>query len=120
MHEAIKLINNKYAQERPHFQAGDTLEVHVLIREGDKQRVQVFTGTVIQRKGAGATETVTVRKVSNGVGVERIFPVHSPSVEKFVVKKHGRVRRARIFYFRERFGKSARLKERTLKAHEQK
>jgi len=96
----------------PDFRAGDTLRVAVMIKEGDKQRVQQFTGVVLQRRGVGATETFTIRKMSGNIGVERIFPVKSPFIEDIKVLKRGRVRRARIFYFRERTGKSARIKER--------
>ena len=97
----------------PRFRAGDTVRVHVRIREGDKERIQVFEGVVIQRRGGGAGETFTVRKVSSGVGVERIFPVQSPSVTKLEIKRRGHVRRARLFYLRELSGKKARLREAT-------
>jgi large subunit ribosomal protein L19 len=97
--------------ELPAFNAGDTVSVHYRIREGNKERIQPFQGVVLQRKGSGATETFTVRKVSDGIGVERIFPVNSPNIEKIVVNKHGQVRRARIFYLRELKGKKSRIKE---------
>ena len=97
-------------RDLPPFRAGDTVRVHVRIREGDKERVQVFEGVVIQRRGGGAGETFTVRKVSSGVGVERIFPVQSPSVTKLEIKRRGHVRRARLFYLRELSGKKARLR----------
>ena len=93
------------------FKAGDTITVYYKIKEGEKERVQFFKGDVIQRKGSGLTETFTIRKISNGVGVERIFPVQSPGIEKIEVNKSGKVRRARIFYLRERTGKSARIKQ---------
>ncbi|MDX2061566.1 MAG: 50S ribosomal protein L19 [Bacteroidia bacterium] len=113
MEELIRLVQSAYRRDDlPQFRAGDTVNVHVRIKEGDKERIQQFQGLVLQRRGAGATEMVTVRKVSNGVGVERIFPMHSPSIEKFEVVKRGRVRRARLFYMRQRFGKAARIKER--------
>ena len=96
----------------PAFRAGDTLNVHVRIKEGNKERIQQYQGVVIQRRGTGTTETVTVRKISNGVGVERVFPIHSPTIEKMELVKEGRVRRARIFYLRGLSGKSARIKER--------
>lgn len=99
-------------KEAPDFKAGDTVTVHYKIREGNKERLQLFQGVVLQRRGTGASETFTVRKISGGIGVERIIPVHSPFVEKIEVNKRGRVRRARIFYLRERRGKSARIKER--------
>ncbi len=96
----------------PDFQPGDTINVHVKIREGTKERIQQFQGTVIQRRNSGsAGETFTVRKVSNGVGVERIFPIASPSIEKIERIRQGMVRRARLFYLRGRMGKAARIKE---------
>jgi len=95
----------------PEFKAGDTVSVHVKVREGDKERIQVFTGVCIQKRGAGINATFTVRKISNGIGVERIFPLHSPRIEKIEVKKIGRVRRAKLFYLRDRQGKAARIKE---------
>lgn len=97
--------------ELPNFSAGDTVAVSYKIKEGNKERVQQFQGVVIQRKGSGATETFTVRKMSGNIGVERIFPVHSPFIESLKIMKSGSVRRARIFYFRERTGKSARIRE---------
>lgn len=116
MEELIKLVQSQYRRDDiPAFRAGDTVNVHVRIKEGDKERIQQYQGVVIQRRGTGATEMVTVRKISNGVGVERIFPVHSPSLEKIELIKEGRVRRARIYYMRERFGKSARIRERVTK-----
>ena len=97
-------------RDLPPFRAGDTVRVHVRIREGDKERIQVFEGVVIQRRGGGAGETFTVRKVSSGVGVERIFPVQSPSVTKLEIMRRGHVRRARLYYLRELRGKKARLR----------
>ena len=95
----------------PDFAPGDTLRVNVRVREGDKERLQAFEGICIGRKGGGISETFTVRKVSSGVGVERIFPVHSPSIESIAVIRRGRVRRAKLYYLRNRRGKSARIKE---------
>ena len=95
----------------PNFSAGDTLTVTYKIKEGDKERLQSFQGTVIQKKGSGVTETFTIRKMSGGTGVERIFPVYSPMLETIVVNKEGSVRRAKLFYLRERTGKAARIKE---------
>ena len=95
----------------PNFAAGDTLTVYYKIREGNKERIQFFKGVVIQRKGAGSTETFTIRKMSSGIGVERIFPVNSPLIDKIEINKKGKVRRARIFYLRNLTGKSARIKE---------
>ena len=97
--------------EHPNFGAGDTITVYYKIKEGEKERIQFFKGDVIQRKGTGTTETFTIRKMSNGIGVERIFPIHSPGIEKIEVNKEGKVRRARIFYMRQRTGKSARIKQ---------
>jgi large subunit ribosomal protein L19 len=97
-------------RDLPPFRSGDTVRVHVRIREGDKERIQVFEGVVIQRRGGGAGETFTVRKVSSGVGVERIFPVQSPSVTKLEIMRRGHVRRSRLFYLRELSGKKARLR----------
>lgn len=115
MNELIKLVEAENAARRasvPAFGPGDTLNVHVKIREGNKERIQVFTGTVIQRRNAGgAGETFTVRKVSNGVGVERIFPVLSPNIDKIEVVRRGVVRRARLFFLRGKQGKAARIKE---------
>jgi large subunit ribosomal protein L19 len=107
VHQQTAVVNSKL----PAFKAGDTITVHYKIKEGDKERVQQFQGVVMQRKGTGATESFTVRKISNGVGVERIFPVVSPYIDKIDVNKVGIVRRARIFYMRELTGKSARIAE---------
>jgi large subunit ribosomal protein L19 len=96
----------------PDFRAGDTVRVHVRIVEGDKERVQVFEGVVLQRRRAGASSSFVVRKVSYGVGVERIFPLHSPAIAKIELKARGRVRRARLTYLRELSGKAARIRER--------
>jgi large subunit ribosomal protein L19 len=114
--ELIALVQEPFMKkDLPDFKAGDTVNVHVKIREGAKERIQQYQGVVIQRRGTGGTETVTVRKISNGVGVERVFPIHSPSIEKIELIKRGRVRRARIFYLRERFGKSMRIREKAAK-----
>jgi len=94
------------------FGPGDTVRVHVKIKEGDKERIQVFQGVVLQRRGGGVGETFTVRKVSAGIGVERVFPYHSPNVGKIEVIRRGKVRRAKLFYLRGLTGKSARIKER--------
>ena len=95
----------------PSFNAGDNITVYYTIKEGEKQRTQFFKGDVIQRKGSGATETFTIRKISHSVGVERIFPINSPLIEKIELNKKGKVRRARVFYLRELTGKKARIKE---------
>jgi large subunit ribosomal protein L19 len=115
MADLIKVVEQEFAKVResiPAFRPGDTINVHVKIKEGNKERVQQFQGTVIQRRGAGNGETFTVRKVSNGVGVERIFPIVSPSIDKVEVIKEGKVRRAKLYYMKGRQGKSARIKER--------
>ncbi|MBI1305922.1 MAG: 50S ribosomal protein L19 [Bacteroidetes bacterium] len=104
--EQAALVNN-----HPEFNAGDNVTVYYKIKEGNKERIQPFQGTVIQRRGDGSTETFTVRKISSGIGVERIFPVHSPLIDRIEVNRRGKVRRARIFYLRELTGKKARIKE---------
>jgi large subunit ribosomal protein L19 len=116
MADLIKVVEQEFAKVResiPSFKAGDTINVHVKIKEGNKERVQQFQGVVIQRKGKGTNgETFTVRKVSNGVGVERIFPIVSPSIDKVEVTKLGKVRKAKLYYMKGRQGKAARIKER--------
>ncbi|HRD54495.1 MAG: 50S ribosomal protein L19 [Flavobacteriales bacterium] len=111
--DRIKQLEKEIAplKEMPAFKAGDTVTVHYKIVEGNKERIQQYQGVVIQRKGSGSTATFTVRKISNNVGVERIFPVASPFIDKIDVNKRGDVRRARIFYLRDRRGKSARITE---------
>jgi len=96
----------------PEFKVGDTVKVHYKIKEGEKVRIQVFQGLVIQKRGAGISRTFTVRKVSNGVGVERIFPYHSPMIDKLEIVRYGHVRRAKLFYLRNAKGKAGRIKER--------
>ena len=115
----IKIVNDAFANEKaasyPKFKAGDTLTVTYRIKEGDKERLQKFKGVVIQIKGGSpATKTFTIRKISNGIGVERIFPFNSPFIESIEVNNVGKVRRARIFYLRELSGKKARIKEKKL------
>ncbi len=102
----------QFREDVPEFQAGDTVNVHVRVIEGDKERIQQFQGVVLAFKGSGARRTFMVRKVSNGVGVERIFPLYSPKLAKIEVVRRGRVRRAKLYYLRSRRGKSARIKER--------
>lgn len=101
-------------EDLPEFGPGDTVAVHVKVKEGDKERLQVFQGIVIKRRGAGVNKTFTVRKISNGVGVERIFPVHSPNIAKIERLRHGRVRRAKLYYLRDLTGKAARIEEKTI------
>jgi len=110
--EAVEAKHLK--KEVPSFMVGGTVDVHCRIREGDKERIQVFTGVVIARKGRGINEKFTVRRIVANEGVERIFPVHSPNIVKVVVKRGGRVRRAKLYYLRDRVGKATRLRERRL------
>ncbi len=110
--DALKLISqDSLKTEKPQFSIGDTVKVHVNIKEGDKSRVQIFEGTVIAKKHGGISETFTVRRLSHGCGVERVFPVHSPVVEKVEIVRKGRVRRAKLYYLRDRVGKAAKVKE---------
>ena len=115
--ELIKFVEEQLVskKEYPVFSAGDTVTVTYRIVEGTKERLQAYQGVVLQRAGSGATETFTVRKISGGIGVERIFPVNSPFIDNIVVNKYGVVRRARIFYLRQLTGKKARIKERRVK-----
>ena len=99
-------------KEFPAFKSGDTVSVHYKIREGNKERVQIYQGVVLQRNSVGASETFTVRKMSNGVGVERIFPINSPNIEKIEVNSYGKVRRSKLYYLRALTGKAARIKSR--------
>ena len=112
--DALKKIaesSMKSQEDTPKFSIGDTIKIGVNIREGDKERVQMFEGTVIAKKGSGVAETFTVRRVSYGVGVERVFPVHSPNVVSVQVVRRGRVRRSKLYYLRDRVGKAAKVKE---------
>ena len=116
MSKLLEFVNNEIAADKknslPEFKAGDTVNVHVKIKEGNKERIQQYQGVVIQRRNSGHPgETFTVRKVSNGVGVERIFPLLSPTIEKIELVRRGKVRRARLFYLRDAKGKSAKIKE---------
>ncbi|MGB6150525.1 MAG: 50S ribosomal protein L19 [Pricia sp.] len=113
MDSLIKFVEDQFVprKEFPKFSAGDTITVYYEIKEGEKTRTQFFRGVVIQRRGSGSTETFTIRKMSGTVGVERIFPVNMPALQKIEVNKKGKVRRARIFYFRGLTGKKARIKE---------
>jgi large subunit ribosomal protein L19 len=109
----LDLVEKKYTREDlPVFRSGDTLRVHVKVKEGVRERIQIFEGIVIARQHGGLNETFTVRKVSSGVGVERIFPLHCPSIDKIEVKRQGKVRRAKLYYLRKLSGKAARIKER--------
>jgi large subunit ribosomal protein L19 len=110
--DALKLIaQDSLKAEKPSFSVGDTVKVDVKIREGDRERIQVFEGTVIAINGSGVTETFTVRRVSYGVGVERVFPVNSPNVADVKVVRYGKVRRAKLYYLRDRVGKASKVKE---------
>lgn len=110
--DALKLISQDSVKtEIPQFDIGDTVRIDVNIREGERERIQVFEGTVIARKGSGISETFTVRRISYGVGVERVFPVHSPNVKGVTVVRKGRVRRAKLYFLRDRIGKAAKVKE---------
>ena len=106
-----EITADQIKSDLPDFGAGDTLRIHVRVIEGDKERVQIFEGDVLQRRGSGVHETFTVRKVSQGVAIERIFPVNSPRIAKIELTRRGRVRRARLFYLRERKGRAARIRE---------
>ncbi|MBR9824953.1 MAG: 50S ribosomal protein L19 [Alphaproteobacteria bacterium] len=108
--EAARVLGDK---QLPQFDAGDTLRVHVRIKEGERERIQVYEGVCIAKNGGGLNESYTVRKISFGEGVERVFPLYSPMVEQIEVKRRGRVRRAKLYYLRNRRGKSARIAERT-------
>ena len=113
MESLVKFVQDEFVtrNENPEFSAGDTITVFYEIREGEKVRTQFFKGVVIQKRGTGSSETFTIRKMSGTVGVERIFPINLPAIQKIEVNKQGKVRRARIFYFRELTGKKARIKE---------
>lgn len=110
--DALKIISQSSVKpELPKFNIGDTVKVSVNIKEGERERIQMFEGTVIARRGSGVSETFTVRRVSYGVGVERIFPLHSPNVKNIQVVRHGKVRRSKLYYLRDRLGKAAKVKE---------
>ena len=111
-HKLIEAVTQSQLRtDIPSFRPGDSLRVHVRIIEGNRERIQVFEGVVIKRRGGGISETFTVRKISSGVGVERTFPLHTPKIEKIEVKRRGKVRRAKLYYLRELRGKAARIKE---------
>lgn len=110
--DALKLISeSSMKKEAPAVNIGDTVKVHVKIKEGDKYRIQIFEGTVIAKKHGGINETFTVRRVAHGCGIERVFPLHAPAVDKVEVVRHGKVRRAKLYYLRDRVGKAAKVKE---------
>jgi len=108
----ISEIEDSYTKDEiPKFNIGDTVDVHIKIKEGDRERIQIFTGTVIGRKGSKTRETFMVRRVVAGEGVERVFPLHSPVIDKIIVRRRGKVRRAKLYYLRERVGKAVKVKE---------
>ena len=110
--DLVKALASQYMKEElPEVKVGDTVRVHVRIKEGSRERIQVFEGTVIAKKHGGIEETITVRRLSYGVGVEKVFPIHSPSIVKIETVRHGFVRRAKLYYLRNRVGKSAKVKE---------
>ena len=111
MHPTETIDRDSLRDDIPEFRPGDTVKVHVRVVEGSRERVQVFQGVVLRRQGVGVRETFTVRKVSFGVGVERTFPVHSPTIARIEVQTHGDVRRAKLYYLRQRSGKAAKVKE---------
>ena len=111
--DVMKSIAQDYIKsDIPAFGVGDTVKVHIKIKEGNRERIQIFEGFVLKRQNGGISETFTVRKISSGVGVEKTFPVHSPNVEKVETIRNGKVRRAKLYYLRDRMGKSAKVKER--------
>lgn len=111
--DLVKYVQDKYIEKKdfPEFKAGDTITVYYEIKEGQKTRTQFFKGTVIQLRGTGATKTFTIRKMSGDIGVERVFPINMPALQKITLDRKGKVRRARIYYFRELRGKKARIKD---------
>lgn len=113
--DIIKILEDEQLkQDLPEFHVGDTVQVHYKIKEGTRERIQVFEGTVIKRQGGGVRETFTARRLSYGVGVERTFPVHSPRIEKLVVTRKGQTKRSKLYYLRSRQGRSARVKEKKM------
>ena len=110
--DLMKAFTEKYKKAEPPVVAiGDTVKVHLKVKEGNRERIQIFEGTVIAKKHGGIEETFTVRRISYGIGVEKVFPVHAPSIEKVEVVRHGKVRRAKLYYLRNRVGKAAKVKE---------
>ena len=109
--DLIKALTEKQLKDVPEVQVGDTVRVHVKVKEGSRERIQVFEGTVIAKKHGGIEETITVRRMSYGVGVEKVFPVNSPIIDKFEIVRHGVVRRAKLYYLRDRVGKAAKVRE---------
>jgi len=113
--DIIKVLENEQLRnDLPDFNVGDTVQVHYKVKEGSRERIQIFEGTVIKRQGGGIRETFTVRRLSYGVGVERTFPLHSPRIDKIVVTRKGKARRAKLYYLRKRQGKAAKVREKTM------
>ena len=111
--DPIKVVEEAYKKDIPPFRVGDTISVSVRVKEGEKERIQIFTGVCIGRRGGGTRETFMVRKISYGIGVEKVFPLYSPLIEKIKVMKEGVVRRAKLYYLRDKKGKAAKVKEKT-------
>ncbi len=111
MNAIEQLVANQIKENAPQINIGETVKVHVKIREGERERIQIFEGTVIAKNNSGVSETFTVRRVAYGVGVERVFPLHSPNVDKVEVVRKGKVRRSKLYYLRDRVGKAAKVKE---------
>ena len=110
--DLMQAFTDKYKKDQPPVvDIGDTVRVHIRVREGNRERIQVFEGTVIAKKHGGIEETFTVRRISYGIGVEKVFPLHAPSIEKVEVVRHGKIRRAKLYYLRDRVGKAAKIKE---------
>jgi len=121
MQDLMKKVEASSLREEPlQFEIGDTVDVHTRIQEGEKERTQIFSGVIISRRASGSRENFTVRRIVSGEGVERIFPVNSPKIAKLVIKRHGRVRRAKLYYLRDRVGKATRLTERRAKVKKEK
>ncbi|MDI9490842.1 MAG: 50S ribosomal protein L19 [Clostridiaceae bacterium] len=117
--DLVKAVEQQQLKKgHKHVSVGDHVKIHLQIKEGARERIQIFEGTIIARKGKGLSETITVRRISYGVGVERVFPLHSPRVERVEIVRKGRVRRAKLYYLRERVGKSARVRERLMSKEE--
>lgn len=118
--DLVKAVEAHYMRDQyDHVSIGDQVRVHLQIKEGDRKRIQVYEGIVISRRGQGLNETITVRRMSYGVGVERVFPIHSPRIEKIEVVRKGRVRRAKLYYLRDRTGKRAKIREKLVRKQEQ-
>ena len=107
----LKITEDNLKKQLPEINIGDTVRVHIKIKEGDRERIQTFEGTVIAKKHGGISETFTVRRISYGVGIEKVFPIHSPKVDKVEIVRHGKVRRAKLYYLRNRIGKASKVKE---------